>query len=418
MQKKGAVEVDWIFSIAIFLIYLTLFFLYLAPFTTEQPEASDTLLANVESNLRENATWHVQRIPIFTNSNISGIEPLVVPFLLNWKNLSLADNTSFFRQENKLLFKSKLNEGPNMKWIVSSDEIYPQPSMTALDATKSEVTIDSKRFKAEFDGLLKSALHFEKHRISGLNISIDSGIINTESAVKENNFSDLAAKYKLISDTVNHTTFVVKDFSRLFNYVESRQKFEPHNFTIKMILHNYTDYFIDNSLSGPLNFTKEVCKIASDYIDFYDSLGGISFISDGASMSFCTGNNSVSLSMYMNLNNETNYNILFHSGDYNSTLKYIKPYTINTGMIENLSGISMVLMEELNQSDYTNLKKAWNFPSSREFTFELLNDSNEPLINYTYRVPGLVNVFVKEFEEIVLDKYGNKVKRKLRLKGW
>jgi len=371
--------------------------------------------------LRDNITWHVQRVPIFISSNITSLEPLIAPFSLTWENMSLTDNASFYRQENKLIFKSNISAGTNIKWAVSSDEDYPQSFvLTDLAVTASDVTIDAHRFKAEFDGLPTSVVHFGKQRISAFNISLDAGFISPEDAVKEFNFSDLAAKYKLSADNINHTTFVVGDFPRLFNYVAPVQAFEPHNFTVFVTLHNYTHYFIDNVLSGPLNFTGQECKEkVSDYIDFYDSLGGVSFITDEAStISFCAGNGSVGLSLFMDLNKETNYNIIFHTGDYTKTLKYVNPYSIRTGFIENLTGISISLIRGFNTSDYTNLKNTWNYPSSRDFTFELLNESNEPIVNYTAATPGLVNVFTREFEEVVLDKYGNKVKYKLRLKGW
>lgn len=427
MGKRGTVEVDWILSIVIFLIYLALFFLYLTPFAKEQPEASNLLLANLESRIRENATWHVQRVPLFIHSNISGTEPLIAPFSLTLENISFADNTSFYRQENKLIFKEPLNTGPNIKWVVSSDEAYPQePVLTDLGATPSGVVIDSQRFRAEFDGLPTSVLHFEKQRFSAFNISLDSGVISRESAAKESNFSGLAAKYKLSADTVNHTTFVIGDFPRLFNYVVPSQALESHNFTVSVTLHNYTHYFIDNALSGQLNFTQKSCNSkTSGYIDFYDALGGVSFITDeAASIYFCTGNHSIGLTISMDLSAEKNYNIIFHSGDYNKTLKYVAPYTIKTGLIENLSGVSIALMNELNTSDYANLKNAWNYPSQRDFSFQLLNSTalinvtTQPLINYSPKSPGTVNVFVREFDELVLDKYGNKVKHKLRVKGW
>jgi len=421
MSKKGVLGVDWILSISIFLIFITVFFLYLAPFAAEQPEAADTLLFNLEENLRENATWYVQRVPIFIQSNISSFEPVFAPFTLNWKNLSLGDNTSFYQQENKLIFKSRISTGPNIKWVVSSDEAYPQPSViTDLAPTETGITMDSHRFAATFDGLPVSVLHFDKQRVSGFNISLDSGYISPESAAKESNFSVLAAKYKLSTDTINHTSFVVGDFPRLYNYVSSRQPLETHNFTVSVTLHNYTHYFIDNSLSGSLNFTSPTCLgKSSNYIDFYDALGGVSFITDTtAIMSFCTGNGSVGLSVFMDLDEETNYNMIFHTGDFNATQKYINPYTARTGLIENLSGISLTLVNQLNTSDYTNLKKAWGYPSSRDFSFQLLNESGEPLVNYTLVTPGNVNVFTRQFEELVLDKYGNRIKHVLRIKGW
>ncbi len=421
MRKKGAVEADWIVSIGIFLIYLSFFFFYLTPLTSEQPDVSDALLHNIEENLRANATWHVQRVPVFIRSNLSSTEPVIAPFFFGWQNISFSDNTTFYRQENKLIFKEALRKGQNLKWVVSSGDSYPQPeSLEDLSPTGNGVAIDGSRFQAEFDGLLTSATHFEKRRISNFSLKLDGSFVSPESAKKEYNFTAFAAKYKMSSPTLNHTTFVVGGFPRLYSYASPRQNFEPHNLTVLATLHNYTSYFIDATYSGALNYTERTCTSRfSRYVDFYDSLAGVTFIAqDTSNISFCTENASLELSLTMALGNETRYDILFHPGDYNSTLKYIYPYTVNTGLAENLSGISAALIKRLNESDYASLKKAWNFPQSRDFSFELLNGTNFPLLNYSPKSPGFVNIFTRQFDEVLLEKYGSKTKYRLRVKGW
>ncbi len=421
MRKKGAVEADWIVSIGIFLIYLSFFFFYLTPLTSKQPDVSDLFLNNIEESLRSNATWHVQRVPVFIRSNLSSIEPVIAPFFFSWANISFSDNTTFYRQENKLIFKESLREGQNLKWIVSSDDSYPQKdSLEDLSPTENSVTIDGSRFQAEFDGVLTSAVHFEKKRISNLGLKLDGRALSRESAKKEYNSTAFAAKYKMASSTLNHTTFVVVGFPRLYSYVSPVQNFEPHNLTVSATIHKYTRYFIDATYSGAINYTERTCiSRFSKYLDFYDSLAGVTLITeDTSNMSFCTENASLELSATMALGSETRYDLIFHSGDYNSTLKYLYPYTVRTGLAENLSGMSMSLIMKLNESDYPNLKKAWNFPQSRDFSFELLNGTNFPLVNYSPKSPGFVNIFTKQFDEVLLEKYGSKIKYRLRVKGW
>ncbi len=421
MRKKGAVEADWIVSIGIFLIYLSFFFFYLTPLTSKQPDVSDSLLNNIEEQLRANVTWHVQRVPIFISSNLSSTEPVIAPFFFSWANISFSDNTTFYQQENKLIFKEALREGQNLKWVVSSDDAYPQQdSLEDLSPTSDSITIDGSRFRAEFDGLLTSAVHFEKERISNLRMKLDGSAVSLESAKKEYNSTSFAAKYKLSSSTLNHTTFVVGGFPRLYNYVSPKQNFEPHNLTVLATLHNYTSYFIDATYSGAVNYTEKTCiSRFSNYIDFYDSLAGLTLITeDTSNISFCIENASLELSATMALGNETRYDLIFHSGDYNSTLKYIYPYTVKTGLAENLSGISFSRIMRFNESDYPNLKTVWNFPKSRDFSFELLNETNFPLFNYSPKSPGFVNIFTKQFDEVLLEKYGSKTKYRLRVKGW
>lgn len=420
MDKKGAVEVDWIVSIGIFFIFLSFFFIYITPLTKEQTDASESLLPQLEEKIGANTTWNVQRVPLFIHSNISGTEPVIADFTLNWKNITFSDNTSFYREENKIIFVTLLKNNTNLKWITSSNEPYTQQeATTSFSPTANSLSIDGQRFRAEFNGLLTQATHFDRQRITEMNLSSGQPIL-TEQAAKESNFTRIAAKYKLSSPLLNHTTFIAADFPRLFNFINAKQPSEPRNITITATVHNYTHYFIDGSLSGPLNFTSKSCRQKrTDYIDFYDSNTGASFITyDTANISFCTKNNSLELSITLPLKNETRYDIIFHTGDYTKTLKYINPYKVRTGMAENLTGMSTQLFTRLTQANYTNLKKAWNYPTTREFSFQLLSSNNTLLLNYTPKSPGAVNIFTREFAEDVLDKYGNKAKHKVRIRGW
>ncbi len=420
-MDKGSLEVDWIVSLGIFLVFVSMFFVLVRPFSAEKPDASEALIANLEKNLVKNTTWHVQRVPVIIRSNISGNEPIIADFQFNWKNMSFSDNTTFFSAENKLVFVQSLRKGTIAKWVVSSPEPYPQQAFTGdLSATTTSASISGARFGAFFDGILKDAAHFDRQRITNFNLSLNGVPVKAESASKETNLTNLVAEYKLSNTEFNHTTFVVAGYPRLYGYVALNEKLEPKNLTIQATLHNYTNYFIDNSLSGQIEGNEEKCVSKfGRYADFYDGLSGVSFITDdSASIEFCTHNTSVSVSIIMALRNGTRYDIIFHEGDYNSSLKYVDAYTATTGLVENLTGLSIELIRQVNGSDYSNLKSAWGFPTGRDFSFELLNGTLAPIYNYTGTSPGRVNVFTKEFDEPLMDKYGNKAKHRLRVKAW
>ena len=88
------------------------------------------------------------------------------------------------------------------------------------------------------------------------------------------------------------------------------------------------------------------------------------------------------------------------------------------GVSENITGVSLQLYRKLNETDYQALKRNFSYPSSKEFSFTLYNESGTLIFNYEPKPTGITNVFAQEESVFVLDKYGTKSKHKLRIKGW
>ena len=415
-----AIDLDWIISLGIFLIYLGVFFITIRQLpTTQTPTVA--LIDSVADGIRSSATWHVQRLPLIISSNLSGTEPLIVKFSYDWKNFSFTDNTSFDNSEGRLIFVRTLSTGRNLAQLVTSSENYSAPAKVLdIAAGSGGASVNSQRFISEFqNSMLARVNHFGKERLSDYNISISGVSLKPESGATQTAIQSLSAKYKLILPQINHTSFVVAGYSRIFNYVTTAAQ-EPRQMLVSATIRNYTFFYINNALSGPINYTRKGCTSSpTRYIDFYDDNSGLTLIApQGSNLTFCVGNTSISLGLEFPIANETRYDIIFHPGTFNSTLKYVVPYKTAFGIVENLSGISTNLYKKLNETNYQTLKDRFGYPKTKEFSFTLLNDSGTSLYNYQPVSPGITNIFTKEVDLFLLDKYGAKIRQKLRIKGW
>lgn len=419
-KKALAVDLDWIISLGIFLIYLGVFFIAIRQLPTQQSPAA-VLLENVLDGITDSTKWSVQKLPLVITSNISGAEPIIVRFPYDWKNFSFRDKSSFDRKDSRLIFTKTLSQGKNALELVTSSEDYTQPlAVFELTASPNSASVDSKRFLSEFqNSLLLRVNHFDKERLSNFNISISGLELKPETAASTTNITPLSAQYKLNFAQLNHTSIIVAGYPRIFSYVTTDVK-EPHNIDIAATLSNYTFFYINNALFGAISYATGDCANSSGrYIDFYDDTSGVTFIlPEGGSISFCAGNTTVRLGLQFPIGNETSYDIIFHQGDYNSTLKYVSPYKTALGIVENVTGVSLQLYSKVNGSGYQALKKDWSYPNSRDFSFALYNESGTLLLSYQPKAAGVTNIFVKEADVFVLDKYATKTRHKLRIKGW
>ncbi len=419
-KKALAIDLDWIISLGMFLIYLGVFFIVIRQQPVSQSPAS-ALLSGLADDIVGSTSWSVREVPLLIASNISGNEPVIVRFPYDWKNFSFKDNTSFDYSDSWLVFQKNLAEGRNLLEIVTSGENYTHALENFdLTAGESSASVDSQRFTSEFkSSLLARVNHFGKERLSDFNISILGVALTAEAAASEANTTALSAKYLLQFTQLNHTSFVVAGYSRIISYVTAGAT-EPHNLTLSATLRNYTFFYINNAVSGTINYTSRQCvKSSGRYVDFYDSASGVTFIlPEGANMSFCAGKDTVRFSTDFSIANETRYDLIFHQGDSNATLKYVSPYRTAFGMPGNITGISQQLYQKLNETDYDALKRNFSYPSSRDFSFFLYNESGTSVFSYQPKPAGITDVFAQEATVFILDKYGTKSKHTLRLRGW
>lgn len=418
-KKRASSQIDWIISLAIFLLYLAWFFVYVK--NLAQPSQSiDTLLSDVRDSFVKNSTWSVSLIPLFIKTNMSGTEPIIADFNLGWNNFSFNDNTYFELRNGKLFFIKELVSGVNTYYLAQSDDSYSLPETSFdMDASAEIVTMNSESFTAEIENSLISKIGYDGSTVlTNSHISLNSEIVDPLSAVKKTNITAMIAEYRFETQSFNHSAFIISGFPRVFSYLWSSNA--QNNVTIDLALANYTNYYVTEDDAGNIAYNFSICRTReTTYIDFYNAFNGVTIItSDPTKIRNCQGENGLQVTLELPAYNETRYELIFHKGAYNSTIKYISNYVAEFGMSQNLTGMSLEAVERINSTGYEVLKKQWQYPEKRDFNFILSNITDATIYDYSPVSPGNENVFVIQEKLYALDKNGNRELYKLRLLGW
>ena len=421
MQKRGQAQVDWIISLGLFVMYLVFFFAFAKPLVS-QPTTMDPLLKVVDDQIKKNASWEMQTVPLVIFSNISSdSEPIIATFPFNWNSSSFAltDNETFYLDEGRLFTIRNLSAGRNYMMIAHSTENYNVKTGQQRDlfTTKDTATI-GKGLKVGFrDSSLQNIAYKDKYRLQGMNITVNQGDITTDNFTYTS--TKLLSKYELQLAAFNHTTYIVADNTRIYNFIRQNNQYNgPQNFSFSAIISNSTAYYTDAGF-GYVDLNFSCTDFYTSYIDLYDADGGITFLfPDKANTSICGLNTTLRFTASFFLKQENRYDIILHTGDYNSTLAYKSPYTARFGSVEKNKGLSSRLIGRINSTRYDSLKRAWSYPLNREFSYVILNGSNTPIFDYSPTVQPDSNIYVKDSRSYILDQYGNRQDVEIRVSGW
>ncbi|MCK5630243.1 MAG: hypothetical protein KAI26_06505, partial [Nanoarchaeota archaeon] len=159
-NKRGLNQIDWVISLAIFILYISWFFLLIRPYYF--PIEEDPEIELLEDAFVDDIIWTIYKTPLVVFSDIHiTYEPVEVNFSLELEESSFAfaDNRYFTLFENNLYFLADLKNSSNLFWLVNSDETYEKPNIhTDLYATDYSASVSSMR-ATYHDGLLKKAYY-------------------------------------------------------------------------------------------------------------------------------------------------------------------------------------------------------------------------------------------------------------------
>ncbi len=417
MGKKGGSEIDWAVSLAIFLMYIAWFFIYISPLTKE-PEDQGSSLKRIADKLKANATWTVETVPLMIWSNISGRdEPVISDFPYRWNETSFAftNNNSFLLDEGKIFFMINLSEGRKITTIAHSSESYNRPSNLQKSISATNDYASTANMKADFKNSKPDKIEFaDAYLLLGANITVG----NQEPEIENTSvlISTDIIKYKMQAKGFNHSSYIFAQNPRIYTVIKTAP-YSNMNISASFTLGNLTSYYSDN-MQGNFNFNNSCKDIKTNYLDAYTEISGISFIfNNKENVSLCMENHTIKLKVHFENENETRYNIFLHTGDYNSTLKHKAPYTVSFGVIQDEKGLSSKYINKLNTSNYSSIKSMWSVKN--DFSFTVVNMSNSAIFSYEKSSPPQsANIFAKETETSMLDQYGNREKARIRVRMW
>ncbi len=362
-EKRGVSQVDWAISLGIFILYLAWFFVFVRP-QFEVEESPAQLLDSTKERLLEQIEWSVEKSPLFVVSNLTGEkEGVIVDFPYSLSSFAFSNNSYFTLDEGRLLFLADLTEGANLFWIVSSSKNYSLPSIIEdITSTKSYTT--TANFRADFSSGLLGEIYFNNEsKLDSFELYVNGIAIDRT----DNSFvnSSILGGYKIYTENVEHKCYVLAENTKVYCFVELGKE-KPHDMTIKADLVEFSNYYGNNLYAGSID--DSTCEsFTGDYIDFYNSNDGLSFIFDkDADIGFCY-DGGLSFSATIRLNRNVSYMIVAHNGSYSRTLDYKLPYYgYEWGIKEEVKGIDAEKAQELANLSYFELKQLLGYPIAQE----------------------------------------------------
>jgi len=416
-NKRGISQIDWVISLAVFLLYLAWFFVYLNPI--KGIDSKEDVIESVRSSFIAGAEWSVDQYPLFVKIETPKDDfPVVVrfPFALT---KSFGMQHYYVLDDDYLIFLADLDRGTNDFIISISEDDYPKQNKSPMLMINND-SVSSSRIKVNLNDVFIDSI--ELNNFSSVeNIEVKLNNVDVGFSNYSLSFANSSIHYrrKLSSEFLNISTLVfdsrIKNMIRP-NYAANLSRYE---FYFNGKVRGYENYFSDNEENG--NLEDVGCKtFNSSFIRFYNSnSSGLAFaISNLSRISICSendelGNIIVDLKLEVPLREDSFIDLIFYKG--NTSYVYDEPKFL-FGADEKKTGFSMKKMQILSSK---NLRDEFRISQGNDFSIRVVNSSSQDVF-FDYGIaPGSdVNIFVKQFSCNVLDKFGSQDSCSMIVRSW
>ncbi|MFH1053183.1 MAG: hypothetical protein V1740_02085 [Candidatus Woesearchaeota archaeon] len=423
-EKRGSSQVDWAVSLALFLLYISWFFLFVRP-SSGPVLTSELFLSTIERNIEDISEWSFKRTPIFIKSSFDAKKfPVFVKTTGEFEKNKFAfdDNRPYDLLDKRIFFFSDLEPAKKIAWLVQGAD-YETPGH-APNIFSNESTVYTGKISVEFtDNSLKRLSYNSEIKLD--NFRLNENFREVDIVSGSTYSSNMMSQNRITADFFNYTYNIFDSNDLILNLVDFFDFVEENtiNMTYSMNLFGYNHYFISNNDFGYINFSNlgECWEFESRYIDFYDQDNGISFVMQNKSeIDFCVEDEqTIDLSIrFPNQRFVQNYFIL-HNSTFNKTLIYQDFPKAEIGLPSSIKGMSLEKIDEIMGMDYDTLKSDLNVLKERDFSLEISNKALDK--NYTYNPVKPIsnsNVFRKDIDCLILDKFSHYQECDLIIKVW
>jgi hypothetical protein len=348
--KRGDSNIDMVISLAIFLVFLAWFFVFLRPFA-EPKESIASLSSIIDSNIKD-SEWQVEETKIFIFSNNSGMEPQAAYFPFEWNESSFqfVPERQFALRQGMLFFYADASESPLL--LAHSTENHSQLGGCEISASDKFFTAAGAR--ADFSSSQLSNLsYYGKILITGI-----SALLNNESQQPDNSsFSNMnaAAFYEMSSGNTSSLYAAFCNSSRIFYRIDAGGRKEIE---MDFSLGNFTSYYINNEENG--DFSNIAAN--SSFIYLYDnsSSTGVSLLF-GSEADILLNAEGHILSARINSETASAW-ISPHQGNYTQPEKYLQGTAYAFSIPRNESGLSTALF-----SPNSSVSLGSGFPATKKY---------------------------------------------------
>ena len=405
-NKTGDTQIDAIISIALFVVYIVVIFFFITPSLKSEANTNQETRI-IEKNL-ENLYEKVSKLTLYVISNISEKEPLILDFPLNWNpdNIIILNNkgeyVDFYIDGRRVLLEYNLSP-KNLLYIIYSNYNFSSQSRSSERITGNENYTTAQKIRVEFlDFLIKNMTFENSALILDFNIVLNNAPFEKANAKFLN--SGFVNIYKLSSPELKNSIYIFNDKERIYSFFENTNTENQssrntlYNLVLIFNITNFTNFYSDNSNNGIINYSYKDCfSFESDYVDFYDSKNGLSFILNKISnISFCSNNNSVVLNISSTVEDLFSYIIVAHNISY-STSQLKNFYSYAYGFVKEISGI---YHDYLENNSFVNSAISRNLNPSKKF--RVVVKTKGRVFYYGNETSENINVYAKTISKPIL----------------
>ena len=372
MKKRGTSQIDWIMSLALFLLYIGWFFAFVAP-SIKFDSNKDSFMILLKNNFKNEFNWELQKFPLFIEHNQTGnLKPIILDYNLNSTEIKFLDETDYIIWNNKLIFLANISSNIETYWILEGIEFNNSYQYTGLNAEDNWASTEN--FRVSFNqGLPNKIVYEEETKIDNIDYNINEVNFNPSNY----SYTDFGfvAVYVSTTENINHTSLIFANNNEMHNYITLEDPESNYTITLEMELDNYPSYYSNNLYYADFDYSNETqyTNYSHDSVTFYSSTEGFTIYFDNdVEFNFSYYNTSLNVIINIPFTGNYEYNYFFHDGNYSSISK--TDYVTKFGVTETLEGINL----ENVTTDYDYLKNKWNFPKD----FNILIYENTSAYSY------------------------------------
>jgi len=102
-SKKALSQVDWAMSLAIFLMYLAWFFIFVKPMLYPSTNMG-VLLDILDDGIEREIFQDISRLKVFVSHTNNAYEPVIIPFDKDWQESKIAHSADYFVIDDGRMF--------------------------------------------------------------------------------------------------------------------------------------------------------------------------------------------------------------------------------------------------------------------------------------------------------------------------
>ncbi len=421
LDKKGLNQIDWVISLAIFLLYIAWFFIFLKP----QIQISSYLSPlgyDVKESFKNDFYYSIDKYPIFfASSKIQNDTPIFFDFNnKTGKNFDISGGKDYFLYKNRMLALQNFNNDTTYLWVVESDKTYTHTNKK-LDLIKFNDTITtSKGLLARFNNSLLNHLSYNNNNIADIEFGINSYGFTPQTS----NFTEyiILSEYKAKTQPITLFTRVIAKNSLIWFSAEKNDVDAANNLLMKYSVYGVTNYFSDNSHYGNISSCE---SYQNDFLKVYNQRFSMSFIlPQNTSISFCKNSTVTRLNITMRINTQKDFFLILDTPLFKE--ENFTDYSIYSGVKQNIAGLDYSILSNETYTTYKTKKTEWGVSNDNNFQIIVWNSSLNNLLmreNNTVFILGDAplttrDVYSTEYRDFILNENGETSEVTVSVKTW